>query len=142
MEFTGPVIVKLWASSSATDTDFTEKLLDVYPGNDDYPDGYHLNTCDGIVRARYRDFSGRASLLTPGHVYEVTIIVEPAGNLFKAGHKIRLDISSSNFPRFDVIPNTGEPLGRHSHTAFANNAVYHDVRHPSRVVLRIVGRGR
>ena len=141
MEVTGPVTVRLWASSSAADTDFTAKLLDIYPSSDDYPDGYHLNICDGIVRARYRDFSGKASMLTPGRAYEITIILAPTSNLFKADHRIRLDISSSNFPRFDVNPNTGEPVGRHSRTAVADNAVYHDARHPSHVVLPIVGQG-
>jgi len=80
-------------------------------------------------------------LLTPGRAYEITIILAPTSNLFKADHRIRLDISSSNFPRFDVNPNTGEPVGRHSRTAVADNAVYHDARHPSHVVLPIVGQG-
>lgn len=78
--------------------------------------------------------------MTPGQVCEITIILEPTSNLFKAGHRIRLDISSSNFLRFDVNPNTGEPVRRHSRTAVADNAVYHDARHSSRVVLPIVGR--
>ncbi|MBA3689779.1 MAG: antibiotic hydrolase, partial [Chloroflexi bacterium] len=74
----------------------------VYPTSADYPDGFHMNITEGIIRARYRDRSGKASLLEPGRVYELMIILEPTSNLFAAGHRIRLDISSSNFPRFDM----------------------------------------
>ncbi|MBI3979990.1 MAG: CocE/NonD family hydrolase [Chloroflexi bacterium] len=138
VEVTGPITVQLRASSSAPDTDFTAKLLDIYPSSADYPDGYHMNICEGIIRARYRDFSGKASLLDPGKVYEFTIILEPTSNLFTAGHRIRLDISSSNFPRFDVNPNTGEPVGQHTHAVAADNTLYHDAEHPSHVVLPII----
>ena len=142
VEVTGPITVKLWASSTATDTDFTAKLLDIYPPSLDYPQGYHLNVCEGIVRARYRDFSGKAKLLEPGRAYEFEIILEPTSNLFATGHRIRLDISSSNFPRFDVNPNTGEPVGRHTHTVVAENTIYNDAQHPSHVVLPIIPRDR
>ena len=143
IELTGPITAKLWASSSAVDTDFTAKLLDIYPSSMDYPDGYHMNICEGIIRARYRDFSGKAKLLEPGTIYEFTIILEPTSNLFKAGHRIRLDISSSNFPRFDINPNTGEPVGQHTHTTVAENVIYHDARHTSHVVFPIIpGQGR
>ena len=138
LEVTGPITVRLWASSTAPDTDFTAKLLDIYPPAPDYPDGYHLNICEGIVRARYRDFSGRAELLEPGRIYQIEIVLEPTSNLFVAGHRVRLDVSSSNFPRFDVNPNTGEPVGRHTHTSVAENTVYHDAGRPSHVVLPIV----
>jgi predicted acyl esterase len=137
-EVTGPIQVKLWASSSAIDTDFTAKLLDIYPESADYPEGYDMNICEGIVRARYRDFSGKAKLLEPDAIYEFTIILEPTSNLFKAGHRIRLDISSSNFPRFDVNPNTGEATGRHTRTEVAENVVFHDAVHPSFIVLPII----
>ena len=140
VELTGPITAKLWASSSAVDTDFTSKLLDIYPSSTDYPDGYDMNICEGIIRARYRDFSGKARLLEPGKIYEFKIILEPTSNLFKAGHRIRLDISSSNFPRFDINPNTGEPVGQHTHTIVAENVIYHDARHPSHVVLPIIPR--
>jgi predicted acyl esterase len=140
VEVTGPITVKLWASSSARDTDFTAKLLDIYPTSADFPDGFHMNITEGIVRARYRDFSGRASLLEPGQVYELTIILEPTSNLFAAGHRIRLDISSSNFPRFDLNPNTGEPVGQHTHTIVTTNVVYHDTERPSHVTLPIIPR--
>ena len=138
VEVTGPIEVRLWASSSAMDTDFTAKLLDVYPGSADYPNGYHMNICEGIVRARYRDFSGKASLLEPGKVYVITIVLEPTSTVFTAGHRIRLDFSSSNFPRFDVNPNTGEPVGQHTHTVIADNTLYHDARRASQVVLPII----
>ena len=138
IEVTGPVTVKLWASSSAVDTDFAAKLLYIYPPTADYPDGYHLNVCEGIIRARSRDGSGIARLLQPGEVYPYTIILEPTSTLFKKGNRIRLDISSSNFPRFDVNPNTGEPLGEHTHTAVAHNVVYHDEDHQSHVVLPVI----
>ena len=116
VEVTGGIEVVLWVSSSAVDTDFTAKLLDVYPPSEDYPDGYHLNLADSIIRARYRNGFERAELMKPGEVYRVGIPLPPISNLFKAGHRIRLDIASSNFPKFDVNPNTGEPMGRHTRT--------------------------
>ena len=138
VEVTGPITAKLWVSSSAIDTDFTAKLLDIYPPSTDYPEGYHMNICEGIIRARYRDFSGKAKLLEPGKVYEVNIILEPTCNVFQAGHRIRVDISSSNFPRFDINPNTGEPVGQHTHTLVAHNTVYMDRARPSNIVLPII----
>jgi uncharacterized protein len=138
VEVTGPIEVRLWASSSCVDTDFTAKLLDVYPPNPDYPDGYAMNLGDSIIRGRYRNDRTRAELLTPGEVVELTITLYPTSNLFARGHRIRLDISSSNFPRFDVNPNTGEPLGRHRRTLVAHNTVYHDAAHPSHVLLPVI----
>ncbi len=138
IEVTGPITVKLWASSSALDTDFTAKLLDIYPSSPDYPEGYHMNITEGIIRARYRDRSGKAKLLEPGRVYQFEIILEPTSNLFQAGHRIRVDISSSNFPRFDPNPNTGEPVLQHTHTAVARNKIYHDSRRPSYIALPVI----
>jgi uncharacterized protein len=137
LEVTGPLTVKLWASSSAVDTDFTAKLLDVYPPSRDYPDGFALNLADGIVRARYRD-GGEARLINPGEIHLFTLQPQPTSNLFKAGHRIRLDVSSSNFPRFDVNPNTGEPPGRSRRTTVAHNTVHHDAAHPSHVELAVI----
>ena len=134
----GPVEVELWASSTAVDTDFTAKLVDVYPPSDDYPSGYALNIGDGIIRARYRDSRERPDFMTPGEVYRFTVTLFPISNLFVKGHRIRLDISSSNFPRFDVNPNTGEPLGLNRRTQSAINAIYHDANHPSRLILSVV----
>ena len=140
VEVTGHVLAELWVSSSAVDTDFTAKLLDVHPGTPDYPSGYHMNLVDSIIRARFHDGFEVEHLLTPGEVYVVKIHLGPVSNLFKAGHRIRLDVSSSNFPRFDVNPNTGEPMGRHTHQVVAHNAVHLDDRHPSQVLLPIVPR--
>ena len=135
VELTGPIEVNLWVSSSAVDTDFTAKLLDVYPPSEDYPDGYHLNLGDSIIRARYRNGFESAEMMEPGVVYRVRVSLQPISNLFKAGHRIRLDIASSNFPRFDVNPNTGEPTGKHTRTAKALNSVYLDRDHPSHAAL-------
>jgi putative CocE/NonD family hydrolase len=137
IELTGPIVVKLWITSSALDTDFTAKLIDVYPPNADYPNGYEMNLVDS-VRTRFRNGWEREEMMEPGEIYPVSITLAPTSNLFQAGHRIRIDISSSNFPRLDVNPNTGEPLGRHTHTIIARNSVYVDCDHPSHVVLPIV----
>jgi putative CocE/NonD family hydrolase len=134
----GPLTVTLFASSTAIDTDFTAKLVDVYPPSADYPTGFDLNLADGIVRARYRGGRPTASLITPGVVYELTIRPFATANVFKKGHRIRVDIAGSNFPRFDVNPNTGERLGSERRTMVAANAILHDARHPSHIVLPIV----
>jgi putative CocE/NonD family hydrolase len=134
----GPLKVKLWASSSAVDTDFTAKLIDVHPPNADYPDGYALNLADSIIRGRYRNSREHSELMTPGEVYEFTIVPYPVGNVFKAGHRIRLDISSSNFPRFDVNPNTGEPLGMSNRLLVADQTIYHDASRPSHIELPVL----
>lgn len=138
VEVTGPLIVTLWASSTATDTDFTAKLIDVYPPNEDYPQGFDMNISDGIIRARYRDSFEKAELMEPEQVYKFEIELYPTSNLFKQGHRIRVDVSSSNFPRLDVNPNTGEPLGLNQLTQTAINTVYHDSEHPSHILLPVV----
>ncbi|HVA86512.1 MAG TPA: CocE/NonD family hydrolase [Candidatus Saccharimonadales bacterium] len=138
VEVTGPIVVNLWISSSAVDTDFTAKLLDVYPASPDYPAGYHLNLVDSILRARYRESWEKEVFLTPGEIYPIRIALPPTSNRFAAGHRIRLDVSSSNFPRFDLNPNTGEPVGRHTFSIVARNAVYLDRIHPSHVILPII----
>ena len=136
-EIVGPVEVTLYAASTATDTDFTAKLVDVYPPNRDYPSGYELNITDGIIRARYRNSPEKQELMKPGEVYKFTIEPFPTANVFKKGHRIRLDISSSNFPRFDVNPNTGEPLGMNRRMVAADNSVYHDAKYASKLTLSI-----
>ena len=138
LEVTGPIEVRLWVSSSAPDTDFTAKLIDVYPPSEWYPMGYHLNLTDSIMRLRYRNGDGKADFLEPGRVAPITITLYPTSNLFMAGHRIRLDVSSSNFPRFDVNPNSGEPLGLDRLRLVADNTVHHDSDHPSRLVLPVV----
>jgi putative CocE/NonD family hydrolase len=137
-EVTGRLVVKLWASSDALDTDFTAKLIDVYPPNSGFPAGIDLNVADSIVRARYRKGAGPAELLQPGRPYEFTIEMYPTSLLFQKGHRIRLDISSSNFPRFDVNPNTGEPLNDNRRWKVAENSIYMDSKHPSRVILPVI----
>jgi putative CocE/NonD family hydrolase len=138
VEVTGRLIVKLWASSSAPDTDFTAKLIDVYPPNADFPAGIDLNVGDSIVRARYRDSLEKPSLMKPGEVYSFTIEMYPTSLVFQRGHRIRVDISSSNFPRFDVNPNTGEPLNNNRRWAIAENTIYHDRDHSSHIVLPVI----
>jgi putative CocE/NonD family hydrolase len=140
MEVTGAITTHLWISSSCVDTDFTAKLIDVYPPNSDYPEGFAMNLTDGILRVRYRDSWERPSLMKPGEVYAIRIDAFPTCNLFKRGHRIRLDISSSNFPHFDVNPNTGEPEGRSTSVKVATNRVYMDRQRPSHVILPIIPR--
>jgi len=140
LEVTGRLVVKLWASSSAPDTDFTAKLIDVYPPNPDFPAGVDLNIGDSIVRARYRASLEHAQLMQPGEVSPFTIEMYPTSLVFQKGHRIRLDISSSNFPRFDVNPNTGEPLNGNRRWAIAVNTAYHDAQHPSHILLPIIPR--
>ena len=138
IEVTGRLIVKLWASSNSLDTDFTAKLVDVYPPNADFSKGVDLNIADSIVRARYHKGFARAELLTPGQPYEFTIEMYPTSLVFKRGHRIRLDISSSNFPRFDVNPNTGEPLNDNRRWQVAENTIYLDAKHPSEIILPVI----
>lgn len=138
IEVTGQVVVKLWVSSNRLDTDFTAKLIDVHPPSPDYPSGFDLNIADGIVRARFRDSPAREQLLQPGIIYALTIKPYPTSNVFRKGHRIRIDISSSNFPRFDVNPNTGEPLNDNHGVVVATNTIYHDRAHPSQIVLPII----
>ena len=138
IEVTGELEVRLWASSSAVDTDFTAKLLDVYPPSTDFPGGFDLNINDGIVRARFRETLKKEKLMKPGTIYPFTIRLYPTSNVFKKGHRIRVDISSSNFPRFDVNPNTGEPLNDHRRVISAVNTIHHDRAHPSHIVLPVM----
>lgn len=138
IEVTGQVIVRLSVSSSAPDTDFTAKLIDVYPPNPDYPEGYQMNLVDSIIRCRYREDWEREVFMTPGEIYSVTIALPPTSNLFAVGHRIRIDVSSSNFPRFDLNPNTGEPMGRHTHSVVALNTVWLDSAHPSSMELPVI----
>ena len=138
VEVTGPLVARLWISSDGPDTDFTAKLIDVYPATADYPEGFAMNLTDGIIRCRYRDSWESPSLMEPGTVYEVTIEAFPTSNLFRAGHRIRLDVSSSNYPHFDLNFNTGEPEGRATRSRVATNTVWMDRTRPSHVVLPIV----
>ena len=142
VEVTGALTVRLWIASSAVDTDFTAKLVDEYPPSEDYPEGYALNIADSITRVRYRASRERAELMEPGRVYEIAIEPQATSNYFSAGHRIRLDISSSNFPHYDVNPNTGEPLGLERRFTVAHQSVFHDAAHPSHIVLPIIPKDR
>ncbi len=139
LEVVGPARVELWVSSSAVDTDFTAKLVDVYPPSADYPEGYALNLTDGVLRAKFRNSWERPELLESGKIYPVTIELYPTANLFAAGHRVRLDVSSSNFPRLDVNGNTGENPALSQVRVKAHNSVFHDAEHPSRLVVTVAG---
>ena len=134
----GPIEVTLFVSTDAPDTDFTAKLVDVYPPSDDYPQGFALNLTDGILRCRYRESFEHPRPMVAGEVCEIRIECFATANLFKAGHRIRLDISSSNFPKYDVNPNTGEAPGEARCKRVATNAVHLSRARPSRVRLPIL----
>jgi len=142
VEVTGVIEANLWVATDGPDTDFTIKLIDLYPPSEDWPEGFALNLTDGILRCRYRDSWERPALMRAGEAYPITIRAFPTSNLFKAGHRIRLDVSSSNFPRFDVNPNTGAPEGEGLTRRVARNSVFVDSGRPSHVLLPVVpGRG-
>jgi len=132
LEVTGPIELSLWASSSAPDTDFVARLCDVFP------DGRSINLTDGIIRARYRNGIGDPQLLEPGRPYEFTIDLWATSNVFLAGHRIRLDITSSSFPRWDRNPNTGHELGADAELRVAQQQIWHDREHPSQLLLPVV----
>ncbi len=129
VEVTGPVKLELWAKSSTVDTDFTAKLVDVWP------DGFAQNLTEGILRVKYRNSQEKPELMTPGEVYHLAVDLWATSNVFKKGHKIRLEISSSNFPRFDRNLNTGQSGAR---IVTATNAVLHDAQHPTALILPVV----
>jgi hypothetical protein len=132
LEVTGPVRALLYVSTSEPDTDFTAKLVDVYP------DGHALNLCDGILRLRYRDSLERPAAAAPGEVYAIAIDAGVTSNVFAKGHRIRLEVSSSNFPRFDRNPNTGRRIADERELRRATQAVYHGRPHPSHLLLPVV----
>ncbi len=137
-EVTGPVVAELWVSSDCPDTDFTIKLIDLYPPSEDYPRGFAMNVTDGILRARYRDSWEIPTFMEEGEIYKIRVEAFPTSNLFTRGHRIRLDVSSSNFPHFDVNPNTGEPEGSSRRSRAATNTIHMDTAHPSRLLLPVV----
>jgi putative CocE/NonD family hydrolase len=132
VEATGFVTVEVYASTSAVDTDFTALLVDVDAN------GYARFLTDGIVRARYRNGTAKPAEVVPGQVYKYTIDLWATGNVFKAGHRIRVYISSSNFPRFDRNLNLGEPVAKSSRSKVAHQTVYHGKNYPSALVLPII----
>jgi putative CocE/NonD family hydrolase len=132
VEVTGPIELILYASSSAIDTDFTAKLVDVHP------DGRIVNLNNGIIRASYRDSLEDPEPIEPGKIYRYEIEIWPTSNLFRAGHQIRLEISSSNFPHYARNLNTGAEFGATSEMTKARQTIYHDAERPSHVVLPIM----
>lgn len=132
LEVTGPIRLNFFASSSTTDTDFTAKLVDVSP------DGIAINLTEGILRARYRDSQEKPTALTPGEIYALSIDLWATSNVFRAGHRIRLEISSSNYPRFDRNLNTGESGASSTKWETATNTILHDAAHPSALLLPVV----
>jgi uncharacterized protein len=138
VEITGDLIARLWVSSSAPDTDFTVKLIDVHPPSAAYPEGFAMNLQDAIVRMRYRNGRRTAALIEPEEVYEVELRVNSTSNLFATGHRIRVDVSSSNFPLYDVNLNTGGPLGVPGPVHTADNTLHHDREHPSHIILPVI----
>lgn len=134
VEVTGPLTMKLFAASSAPDTDFAVKLVDVRP------DGYAHNVAEGIVRARFRDSLYEPSLIEPGEIYEYEIDLWSTSHLFEAGHRLQVDITSSNFPRYDRNPNTGNEFATDTEMRPAEQTIFHDASHPSHVVLPLIPR--
>ncbi|MGB5047719.1 MAG: CocE/NonD family hydrolase [Caldilineaceae bacterium] len=134
VEVTGDIVVKLFAASSAVDTDFTAKLVDVHP------DGLAVGLCYGILRVQYRESYQNPSLIVPGQVYKYTISLRATSNLFAVGHRIRVDISSSNFPFFDRNHNTGLPFYADATLVKAEQTVLHSSAYPSRIILPVVPR--
>jgi putative CocE/NonD family hydrolase len=134
VEVTGPITVTLYAASSAVDTDWTAKLVDVHPN------GYAQNLTDGILRARYRHGPEQPRPLTPGAVERYTLDLWATSNVFLPGHRLRVEISSSNFPRFDRNPNTGRPAAGEADLQPAFQTVFHDGARPSHITLPIVPR--
>src|SRR5215216_6656943 len=135
MEVTGFISLELYASTSAVDTDFTALLVDVDEG------GYARFLTDGIVRARYRESTKSATEVVPEKIYKYTIDLWATANVFKAGHRIRLYVSSSNFPRFNRNLNTGEDMMTSTRSVRAHQKIYHDREHSSALILPLIPRG-
>jgi uncharacterized protein len=131
-EVTGPLTAEIYVSSTAVDTDFTAKLVDVWPN------GFAQNLADGVQRLRYRDSAVKPELLEAGKIYKVAVEIGATSNVFRAGHRLRLEISSSNFPRFDRNLNTAESPEHGSKFVQAENRIYHDAAHPSAIVLPVI----
>lgn len=134
VEVTGPVTATLFVSSSVVDTDFTVKLVDVHP------DGRAINLCDGIQRMRYRDGLDRQELMEPDAIYEITVDLLATSNVFLPGHRLLVEVSSSNFPRFDRNSGTGGVIAREREADMttALNRIHRGPRYPSRITLPLI----
>jgi hypothetical protein len=137
VEIAGPIRVSVYGSTDAPDTDFTAKLVDEYPPSETWPNGYALNLADSICRGRYRGYRREPDPLAPGTVHEFEMEPYPTANVFRPGHRIRLDVSSSNYPRYDANPNTGGPLYGDRDARVAHNAVHHEADSPTHVELPV-----
>ena len=137
VEVTGPIVIHLWASSSETDTDFTAKLIDVVPPSTSYPEGLAINLSDSIIRTRYRNNWSSPEPMIPNNPYEFIFELYPTSNIFNSGHKIRLDISSSNWPRFDINPNTFSSSHMDKSYRLAKQRVFHNIEHQSFIEFHI-----
>ena len=131
-EVTGPIVLKLFAASNAPDTDFTAALVDVHPR------GQAIIICDGIIRARFRDSFEQPTLIEPDTIYKYHLVLWETSNLFLEGHRIRLEVSSSNFPRFDRNLNSGNDPATDTEICTAKQTVFHNSEHPSHLVLPII----
>jgi putative CocE/NonD family hydrolase len=132
LEVVGPVKLVLHAASNAVDTDFVAKLVDVYP------DGRSINIAEGILPARYRNGLERSEPLVPGEVYELEVDLIGTANLFQAGHRIRVHVTSSHFPQFARNLNTGEPLGTGEAMSVAEQTIHHSADRPSHILLPVI----
>lgn len=132
MEITGPVRAKIWASTDGKDTDFVVKMIDVHP------DGVPYNLIEGVVRARFRYGWDRPELLVPNAVYEYDIDLGGIGIVLDEGHSLRIEVSSSNFPKWDRNLNTGNPIGQDNEVRTARQTIYHDEEHPSHIVIPVI----
>ena len=132
LEVTGPVTLALHAASSAVDTDFTATLVDVHPN------GKATHVCEGIVRASFRESVERPAPIEPGRAYDYKMPLWETSYVFLPGHRVRLEVSSSNFPRFDRNLNTGEPVGRGRDWVRATQTVFHDADRPSHLLLPVI----
>jgi putative CocE/NonD family hydrolase len=139
LQVIGPVEALLYVSSSAPDTDFTVKLVDLYPPSPSYPDGFAMNLSHGIMRLRFRRSFDAPEWLAAGEIARLRIQAFPTANLFKKGHRLRVEVSSSNFPHFDINPNSGAPAGEPSEPRIAVNSVHFSPEHRSHILLPIVG---
>jgi hypothetical protein len=133
LKLAGSLGLGMVAAASAPDTDFIARLIGVYP------DGVAFNITEGIIRARFRrSIWEPPQLLTPGQVYEYTIDLQVTGNVFKTGHRVRVHVTSSNFPLWDRNPNTGHPQGMTAELQAAEQTIYHDQTYPSHIILPVV----
>ncbi|MDD4018872.1 MAG: CocE/NonD family hydrolase, partial [Kiritimatiellae bacterium] len=133
LELTGPVVLHLYAATDAPDTDWTTKLTDVYP------DGRAINITEGNIRARFRQsIYAEPKLLESGRIYEYTIELLPTSNVFLRGHRIRLEVSSSNFPLWDRNPNTGHAQGQDAERRIARQTIFHSADTPSHLTLPVI----